>query len=115
MRHMRPVSPHVNQNFREQGGFATRKPNCLAILTILAVALLGVFNAQSAALPLRPQQQEDEAAQTVYVMRTGKKYHRADCRYLRENRIPIKLKDAVKAGYTPCSVCNPPRLTEKKE
>ncbi len=45
---------------------------------------------------------------TVYVTRTGRKYHRGSCRYLRKSRIPMKLSEA-KARYGPCSVCGPPR------
>ena len=45
---------------------------------------------------------------TVYVTRTGKKYHRAGCQYLRQSAIPMALTKA-RAGYTPCSVCGPPR------
>jgi len=41
---------------------------------------------------------------TVYVSRTGKKYHRAGCRYLRKSKIPISLKDAKARGCTLCSV-----------
>ncbi|MFH1231012.1 MAG: thermonuclease family protein [Planctomycetota bacterium] len=44
---------------------------------------------------------------TVYVTRTGTKYHRADCKYLSKSKIPISLKEA-KTKYQPCSVCNPP-------
>ncbi|MCD7715208.1 MAG: Ig-like domain-containing protein [Lachnospiraceae bacterium] len=44
---------------------------------------------------------------TVYVTETGKKYHRAGCRYLSESQIEIDLQAAINAGYTPCSVCNP--------
>jgi len=47
---------------------------------------------------------------TVYITKTGAKYHSAGCRYLSRSMIPISLKDAVARGYTPCSVCNPPRL-----
>ena len=47
---------------------------------------------------------------TVYITRTGAKYHSAGCRYLSRSMIPISLKDAVARGYTPCSVCSPPRL-----
>jgi micrococcal nuclease len=47
---------------------------------------------------------------TVYITRTGAKYHSSGCRYLSRSLIPISLKDAVARGYTPCSVCNPPRL-----
>jgi hypothetical protein len=44
---------------------------------------------------------------TVYVTRTGSKYHRAGCRYLRKSSIPMSLSQAS-ASYSPCSVCNPP-------
>jgi hypothetical protein len=44
---------------------------------------------------------------SVYITRTGKKYHRAGCRYLSKSKISISL-DEAKKWYTPCSVCNPP-------
>jgi len=44
---------------------------------------------------------------TVYVTKSGAKYHRAGCRYLRNGSIPTALGDAAKA-HTPCSVCKPP-------
>ena len=44
---------------------------------------------------------------TVYVTRTGKKYHRAGCQYLRLSQFPIPLSQA-RARYGPCSVCSPP-------
>lgn len=46
-------------------------------------------------------------AQTVYVTKTGSKYHRSGCRYLSRSKIPISLESAMKR-YGPCSVCNPP-------
>ena len=46
--------------------------------------------------------------ETVYVTRTGKKYHREGCSSLRRSKIPISLAEA-KLGYGPCSRCNPPR------
>jgi ABC-type Zn uptake system ZnuABC Zn-binding protein ZnuA len=54
--------------------------------------------------PVQQKQQE----QTVYITKTGAKYHRAGCRYLSKSCIPISLSDA-RRSYTPCSVCNPPR------
>lgn len=45
---------------------------------------------------------------TVYITKTGKKYHSAGCRYLSKSCIPIDLPAAAQRGYTPCSVCNPP-------
>ncbi len=43
---------------------------------------------------------------TVYITRTGEKYHRSSCSYLRSSKISISLTDA-KRGYSPCSVCKP--------
>jgi len=50
-----------------------------------------------------------QASITVYITKTGGKYHRSSCSYLRMSKIPISLKDACARGYTPCSRCNPPR------
>lgn len=68
--------------------------------------------APTSASPRWPEKQATGATEpeeeTVYVTRTGSKYHRLSCRYLRRSRIPISLKKA-KQSYTPCSVCRPPR------
>jgi len=57
--------------------------------------------------------QNDNEDQTVYITRTGSKYHRGSCRYLSKSKIPISLKEAA-ARYTPCSVCQPPTLSTQK-
>lgn len=46
-------------------------------------------------------------SQTVYVTKTGEKYHRKECQYLRNSSRSIDLKDAVAVGYEPCKVCKP--------
>ena len=51
------------------------------------------------------QQLEDV---TVYVTRTGKKYHLGSCSSLRRSKIPISLAEA-KQKYGACGRCNPPR------
>lgn len=56
-----------------------------------------------------PQKSILTGEETVYVTKTGKKYHRAGCRYLSRSMIPISLKEAT-YSYAPCSVCNPPVL-----
>jgi endonuclease YncB( thermonuclease family) len=45
---------------------------------------------------------------TIYVTRTGAKYHRGSCRHLRKSKIPILLSEA-KRRYGACSVCKPPQ------
>ena len=44
-------------------------------------------------------------AEQIYVTRTGSKYHRGGCGYLRRSRIPMNLKKARGQGYTACSRC----------
>lgn len=46
-------------------------------------------------------------AQTVYITKTGKKYHRSSCQYLRKSQYAIAITEAVDRGYTACSVCSP--------
>lgn len=47
----------------------------------------------------------DTQSVTVYITRTGEKYHRSGCQYLRESKIPIELATAKARGYTACSRC----------
>lgn len=54
-------------------------------------------------------------AQTVYITRTGEKYHLGSCQYLRSSKISIALSDAQKRGYTACSVCRPPLKPTKAD
>jgi hypothetical protein len=52
---------------------------------------------------------------TVYVTKTGEKYHKGSCRYLSKSKIPINLSEAVANGYGACSICAPPVIkTEPK-
>lgn len=55
-------------------------------------------------------QRPNTQAITVYVTRTGEKYHSAGCRHLARSQIPMALVDAA-ARYGPCSVCRPPALS----
>lgn len=48
-------------------------------------------------------------ATTVYVNKTGKKYHTSTCKYVAKSKIPLTLKAAKVKGYTSCKVCNPPK------
>jgi len=47
-------------------------------------------------------------SQTVYITKTGAKYHSEGCRYLSKSKISIDLADAIAKGYGACSVCKPP-------
>lgn len=41
----------------------------------------------------------------VFVTNTGLRYHRDGCKWLYKSKIPVSLKQARDAGYTPCRVC----------
>jgi hypothetical protein len=43
----------------------------------------------------------------VYITKTGEKYHRGSCQYLRQSKFEIEINKAKERGYTPCSVCRP--------
>jgi hypothetical protein len=44
---------------------------------------------------------------TVYIGRSGTKYHRANCRTLRNGSTAIGVNVAESRGYTACKICNP--------
>ncbi|MBS1581606.1 MAG: hypothetical protein JST66_05320 [Bacteroidetes bacterium] len=46
---------------------------------------------------------------TVYVTKTGGKYHKGTCGYLSKSKIAMALSEAKAAGYGPCSRCKPPQ------
>lgn len=49
----------------------------------------------------------DYSTPTVYITKTGSKYHRSGCHCLSKSKIPVSLKDAKKRGYDPCGICKP--------
>ena len=59
--------------------------------------------------PVTDTASEEPVEVTVYVTKTGEKYHSDGCQYLSRSQIPISLADAKAGGYTPCSKCHPPR------
>jgi hypothetical protein len=74
----------------------------LAIVLGCSLLLPGLeVAADSDQRPVAEQKQEC----TVYVTRTGYRYHQGWCRYLRQSKIPILRAKAIKSGYTPCRVC----------
>jgi methylphosphotriester-DNA--protein-cysteine methyltransferase len=85
------------------------KPPALRTGQEAAAATATVPSAQAAAR----ETVKDNGDTTVYITRTGAKYHRAGCRSLSRSSIPIKLRDAVAKGYGACKLCNPPVLTKR--
>jgi len=94
---------------RYEGGLTMTRGRCIWHVASLLLALL-LFSALAAPTQSttngQPQRKTEEV--TVYVTKTGKKYHRESCRSLSKSKIPISLKDAKAKGYTPCKVCKPP-------
>lgn len=57
-----------------------------------------------------PASQNTEPVQTsvtVYITKTGTKYHTSTCSYLKNSKIAISKDTAVSQGYTACSRCKP--------
>ena len=46
-------------------------------------------------------------AQTVYTTKTGEKYHKASCRFLKYSKKETTIKKAKALGYAACKVCKP--------
>jgi hypothetical protein len=78
------------------------------VLTLFAFLCLAGMPAIVPAQQPAPQRAADTKTETVYVTKTGKRYHRRSCRYLTSSQRSMSLKDAKAAGYTPCKVCRPP-------
>lgn len=70
------------------------------IVLLIAAALL---------LPLAIPASADNSKTIVHITKTGDKYHRAGCSYLKSDN-EVTLEYAVNHGYTACSRCSPPKL-----
>ncbi len=51
-------------------------------------------------------------AQNVYVTKTGEKYHRSTCHYLKNSKKEVTLDVAKERGFMACSVCKPNAITK---
>lgn len=47
------------------------------------------------------------AAQTVCITKTGEKYHKTSCRFLKYSKKETTIKKAKALGYIACKVCKP--------
>lgn len=98
------------------------KRNLTISVVLLLLVLLGSMLVVSAATtaPIAnkstdvPEVSSAPEPIVVYITRTGEKYHRGTCSYLKSSKIAVTLQEAVSRGFTPCSRCNPPRLTSVK-
>lgn len=52
---------------------------------------------------------EEPTSHTVYVTKSGTKYHLGSCSHLSKSKIEKSLSEAKNAGFEPCKTCNPPK------
>lgn len=52
-----------------------------------------------------PEVVQNTNTSIVYITKTGKKYHKDGCSYLKNSKIEISLDKAINDGYTACSKC----------
>ena len=70
--------------------------------TVKTVSDTDYYSAWSPVKSIRPV--SVTIGETVYVTKSGDKYHLDGCRYLSKSRIAMKYEDAKK-DHKPCSVC----------
>ena len=51
--------------------------------------------------------QPASSSYTVYVTKTGTKYHTENCGYLKDSKIAKDINEAIAQGYEPCKKCRP--------
>jgi hypothetical protein len=81
----------------------------LKLLYVILLAAAALIPSATLVAQLPPKHAEQPKEQSIYVTRTGKRYHRANCRYLARSKFEMSLKEAKQQGYTPCKVCRPPQ------
>lgn len=50
---------------------------------------------------------EEQTADSVYVTKSGTKYHRAGCHYIENKTVTEYTKSEAQKDYAPCKVCRP--------
>ncbi|MFB2118029.1 hypothetical protein [Parapedobacter sp. 2B3] len=76
----------------------------LYLFLVFGLLLPAASDVQGRAAAYTVAEQKDV---TVYITKTGEKYHKAGCRYLSKSQIKTTKKEAVKNGYGACKVCKP--------
>ena len=99
-----PFREEMMEQFRGLQSRAREVGKGLWAVTLKQSGIVGKSSDAKVDVPLRLQ--SDVSHVIVYATRTGKKYHKASCRYLKKSRIPMKLGDA-KMALSACKVCKP--------
>lgn len=77
----------------------------LALLFLFLTPVMFCAAVESAPAAEKPKTEVvNPATIEVWITTTGKRYHRATCRYA---KIQSNLKAALDRNLTPCHVCNP--------
>lgn len=115
-----PSSDELQKTIEEKSNYILNLETQLGTLTaeksqletqngILQEQLQGAkqTSSSSATTSPKPADSTTDTSATVYVTKTGDKYHRSSCSYLRNSKISISKNNAISQGYTACSRCNP--------
>jgi hypothetical protein len=85
------------RNFKKSSLAADEEKEDVMLKKIVAVGLCVMVLATSALA----------VAETVYITPNGSKYHKEDCRFIKnKDAQKIEKSEAVAAGYEPCSRCS---------
>lgn len=102
------VNPTPPWDFRHDKGSSGRSVARRATSAPRLPARVGQVKMPAATPSLSPvPASKTPASGAVYITATGRKYHRAGCRYLGASPTALSLKDAEARGLTPCKVCRP--------
>jgi endonuclease YncB( thermonuclease family) len=97
-------NPTPPWSFRHPASLATASARTRPKPTPLSSPRVTITPVTPAPAVVRPAPAPDPLDRTVYITRTGRKYHAAGCRYLSRSMIPVKLRDAIRQ-YDACSIC----------
>ena len=88
---------------------------CVAVMLLvgLIAAAPTVVSSLVLSAQAQPAKEQDAAKLTVYITKTGEKYHRDGCSSLRKSRLAVSLKEAVARRYGACKNCKPPQIVKK--
>ena len=94
-----PTDPDEGRNKR-------KVPFALLVVLLMLSIILVPHALQIAAEKLESQ---DITEELVYITKSGDKYHRLDCQYIKDKDYVIELIkiEARRAGYEPCKICRP--------
>lgn len=76
----------------------------LYLFLVFGLLLPAASDVQGRAAAYTLAEQKDA---TVYITKSGEKYHKAGYRYPSKSQINTTKKEAVKNGYGVCKVCKP--------